>query len=106
MIRRPPRSTLFPYTTLFRSRNLQEVDLGYSRDQLLLARVDFLQSGYKGAAVQNGLRELLDRLATLPGVRSVSGSNNGVFRGGESSDAILNDGGGPPKQQDNTTPDA
>src|SRR5204862_7351895 len=29
-------------------RNLQEADLGYSRDQLLLARVDFLQSGYKG----------------------------------------------------------
>src|SRR3712207_8285187 len=25
MIRRPPRSTLFPYTTLFRSRMLQEV---------------------------------------------------------------------------------
>src|SRR5260370_23921755 len=26
MIRRPPRSTLFPYTTLFRSRRLQNVD--------------------------------------------------------------------------------
>src|SRR3712207_7573073 len=26
MIRRPPRSTLFPYTTLFRSRARQEVD--------------------------------------------------------------------------------
>src|SRR3989440_6039815 len=25
MIRRPPRSTLFPYTTLFRSNNLDEV---------------------------------------------------------------------------------
>src|SRR5438093_8871025 len=25
MIRRPPRSTLFPYTTLFRSRQFQEV---------------------------------------------------------------------------------
>src|SRR5258708_15206151 len=25
MIRRPPRSTLFPYTTLFRSRNLSRV---------------------------------------------------------------------------------
>src|SRR2546428_9288354 len=25
MIRRPPRSTLFPYTTLFRSKNLQIV---------------------------------------------------------------------------------
>src|SRR3712207_6874402 len=27
MIRRPPRSTLFPYTTLFRSELLDEVDL-------------------------------------------------------------------------------
>src|SRR3712207_8574330 len=27
MIRRPPRSTLFPYTTLFRSRGAVEVDL-------------------------------------------------------------------------------
>src|SRR2546429_7051259 len=25
MIRRPPRSTLFPYTTLFRSRNMMKV---------------------------------------------------------------------------------
>src|SRR3712207_7940996 len=27
MIRRPPRSTLFPYTTLFRSRRRREVDI-------------------------------------------------------------------------------
>src|SRR5256885_6393304 len=27
MIRRPPRSTLFPYTTLFRSRGLARLDL-------------------------------------------------------------------------------
>src|SRR3989442_9910993 len=33
MIRRPPRSTLFPYTTLFRSGLLAEV-----RDGLLLSR--------------------------------------------------------------------
>src|SRR5206468_11935034 len=26
MIRRPPRSTLFPYTTLFRSRSLRRLD--------------------------------------------------------------------------------
>src|SRR5258708_30714480 len=26
MIRRPPRSTLFPYTTLFRSRNWESID--------------------------------------------------------------------------------
>src|SRR2546426_8229369 len=28
MIRRPPRSTLFPYTTLFRSKNRELVGLG------------------------------------------------------------------------------
>src|SRR2546427_13095511 len=34
MIRRPPRSTLFPYTTLFRSlsRALGDSDLGVPRD--------------------------------------------------------------------------
>src|SRR2546422_4379875 len=30
MIRRPPRSTLFPYTTLFRSENLAEHDMRLS----------------------------------------------------------------------------
>src|SRR3712207_1534040 len=33
MIRRPPRSTLFPYTTLFRSRNL--ADLVAQRDHVV-----------------------------------------------------------------------
>src|SRR5438093_13214226 len=35
MIRRPPRSTLFPYTTLFRSRcglRLTEMEVGRNRD--------------------------------------------------------------------------
>src|SRR2546430_10452514 len=31
MIRRPPRSTLFPYTTLFRSRSPHVVSLGAAR---------------------------------------------------------------------------
>src|SRR5260370_6477079 len=30
MIRRPPRSTLFPYTTLFRSRHLEEARQSYT----------------------------------------------------------------------------
>src|SRR3712207_8885549 len=34
MIRRPPRSTLFPYTTLFRSREGDEVDVDGEEDQL------------------------------------------------------------------------
>src|SRR3712207_9181460 len=31
MIRRPPRSTLFPYTTLFRSTGDYEVDVAHTR---------------------------------------------------------------------------
>src|SRR2546430_13541595 len=34
MIRRPPRSTLFPYTTLFRSHVLQEIELFGSQPRL------------------------------------------------------------------------
>src|SRR5947209_13033128 len=45
MLRRPPRSTLFPYTTLFRSRNEGEADAGEESDQasggdLLLGAVE------------------------------------------------------------------
>src|SRR5256884_6093789 len=43
MIRRPPRSTLFPYTTLFRSRGAQ----GYVQDRALLRKVDFLPSKHR-----------------------------------------------------------
>src|SRR5258707_5536629 len=39
MIRRPPRSTLFPYTTLFRSRGLGEVGRALQGD-LSRVRVD------------------------------------------------------------------
>src|SRR5256885_10278880 len=38
MIRRPPRSTLFPYTTLFRSISLQLVIGAYERPHLRLGR--------------------------------------------------------------------
>src|SRR3989454_10275984 len=38
MIRRPPRSTLFPYTTLFRSRNPRIRDLAITTNGLLLGK--------------------------------------------------------------------
>src|SRR2546427_8700931 len=37
MIRRPPRSTLFPYTTLFRSQQLDEAE-GYFRQSYEIAQ--------------------------------------------------------------------
>jgi putative ABC transport system permease protein len=69
-------------------RKLQEVDLGYSRDHLVLARVDLITSGYKGPQILDETRKLLDGLASLPGVRSVTVSSNGLFSGDESSDDI------------------
>src|SRR5258708_30298025 len=58
MIRRPPRSTLFPYTTLFRSPGETLADVARSRDvQVAVAiqidRVDII-----------GPRELRDRKST------------------------------------------
>src|SRR5258708_20383877 len=47
MIRRPPRSTLFPYTTLFRSlfvrslRNLTTLNVGFQQTGVLVTSVDF-----------------------------------------------------------------
>src|SRR5947209_12411498 len=66
MIRRPPRSTLFPYTTLFRS-----VDLGDVVQQLLaLGRVHAaLAAG--GAGLLGGLVEQLVQLRVLLEVRGL-----------------------------------
>src|SRR5260370_24187915 len=51
MIRRPPRSTLFPYTTLFRSRQL---DAG-------LERHDLVGAGSDGRFLEPVVADLLDR---------------------------------------------
>src|SRR5258707_2994336 len=45
MIRRPPRSTLFPYTTLFRSGNR---DYGAIASRIKEANPDFLWGGTNG----------------------------------------------------------
>src|SRR2546421_6662857 len=60
MIRRPPRSTLFPYTTLFRSRTFQEL-IAYARKSD--GKVNFTSCGT--ASPQHLAGELLaDRKST------------------------------------------
>src|SRR3712207_7269751 len=44
MIRRPPRSTLFPYTTLFRSRHISNMSWGWRAD-LALQSVSIIMNG-------------------------------------------------------------
>src|SRR5256885_9693821 len=50
MIRRPPRSTLFPYTTLFRSYVLKAFDQGSSSTKTeIMKRRDKEKSAHSGA---------------------------------------------------------
>src|SRR3712207_7118852 len=61
MIRRPPRSTLFPYTTLFRSLLLEDLDLGF---EVLVLRVHVEQVGedaLHGQVLLHGFRQELLR---------------------------------------------
>src|SRR5256885_8803138 len=60
MIRRPPRSTLFPYTTLFRSVVTTERSARARRDELraLGAAVHVVASGPRGVDVDAALAAL------------------------------------------------
>jgi predicted permease len=81
-------------------QNLQQVDLGYLREKLLLVRIDVLAAGYQGAQRSAVFRTLLDRFRALPGVRGVALSENGLFSGTESGDQISVEGYKPKKRGD------
>src|SRR2546422_11751115 len=55
MIRRPPRSTLFPYTTLFRSETQQLLVVGEAADAVLAPAI--------GAAARVVVGQVVPRLA-------------------------------------------
>jgi predicted permease len=64
-------------------QNLNAVDVGYNRGNLLLVSIAPTGAGYSGAAVPLLGRRLLDKLAAIPRVESVSLSLNGLFIGGD-----------------------
>ncbi len=68
--------------------NLQSSDLGYARENLLVMSVDGVTAGYTPARLAPLWNELSDRLRTLPGVRGVTYSQNGLFSGNESADRV------------------
>src|SRR5947209_14586696 len=63
MLRRPPRSTLFPYTTLFRSREVDQIlHLGHEVDlAAALQRVDSLGRGSQVHRSEEHTSELQSR---------------------------------------------
>ena len=61
--------------------NLRDVDMGFSPDRLLVIDVNPQAAGYAGARAAVLSRQLLDEIAALPGVSSVSLSEHGVLTG-------------------------
>lgn len=92
---------LFSAGLLVRSlKNLRDLNLGYSRDNILMAHVDPVAAGYKSAQLVPYEREMSARLAALPGVRNVTASENGLFSGTESADTMKIEGYTPSRDQD------
>ncbi len=52
--------------------NLQHLDLGFHRDHVLLITLDPEHSGYEGKRLSLAYQDLLERLETIPGVRSAT----------------------------------
>ncbi len=80
--------------------NLQSVDVGYSKEKLLLVGVDGATAGYKGPQLSALWRDLTTRLQSVPGVTGVTFSENGLFSGGESGGRIEVEGFTPQTRQD------
>src|SRR5262245_21064494 len=64
-------------------RNLRTLDLGFSAENVIQARIDPYASGYKQDQLPDLYRRLLERLNSAPGISSVSMAGSG-FRTGTS----------------------
>lgn len=52
--------------------NLEHIDLGFRRDHVLLVSLDPAHGSYSGEQLSRAYQELLERLETIPGVRSAT----------------------------------
>src|SRR2546422_2611925 len=70
MIRRPPRSTLFPYTTLFRSLRAV-IDRAKLGERTVWVDCDVIQAdgGTRTAAITGGFIAVADAIAKIPGLQ-------------------------------------
>ncbi len=72
--------------------NLKGVDLGFTPERLLVIDVDPKAVGYRAGQYAALCRRLLDRFAAVPGVSSVTFSENGLFSGRDSGSSIRPEG--------------
>jgi predicted permease len=62
-------------------RNLQQVDVGFAAQNLLLFRVDPRLSGYEGDAITSLYQRLFAQMEAIPGVRAVTFSRHPLLSG-------------------------
>ncbi|HYW46456.1 MAG TPA: ABC transporter permease [Bryobacteraceae bacterium] len=68
--------------------NLENLDMGFRRDHVLLVTLDPSRSGYRREQLSRPYQELLGRLEAIPGVRSATLGNTPISGAGASSFAI------------------
>jgi predicted permease len=73
-------------------QNIRNVDLGYNREHLLVVSTDPLAAGYNNARITSFANQLAEQISSLPGVRAVTSSKNGLFSGSESGNSIKMEG--------------
>ncbi len=73
-------------------QNLEKSDVGYRRENLLIAETDPWASGYKDSQIATLSTTLRSAIASVPGVSSVTFSENGLFNGTESSSDVSIEG--------------
>jgi predicted permease len=69
-------------------RNLEKLDVGYARNGLVLAALDFKTAGYSDPRINQLTLGLLDKIRRLPAVESASLSENGLFSGTDSDSTV------------------
>lgn len=71
---------------------LERADVGLARDRLVIATIDAQRSGYEGPRRVALIRDLIERVARVPGVEAVTASENGLFGGTESATTLQVEG--------------
>jgi predicted permease len=79
---------------------LQQEDLGFNRDNVLLASVDTRLAGYKPAELSALYRQLYDRLNTLPNVQSATLASYSPMAGTSTNSTVTVRGYTPNKGED------
>ncbi len=79
---------------------LQQEDLGFNRENVLVASVDTRLAGYKVEELSNVYRQLYDRLSALPNVSSATIASYSPMQGTASSSTVVVRGYTPAENED------